>query len=96
VRDAARPFVQTAQEIVAFAMRLRTSFTDAREVPVQTVSRGATLVPRCAGQNTGLNIRFYSWSWDEIPPIDWSQYLFGVDWTVNLFGVLPEEERAFR
>ncbi len=77
-------------------MRLRTSFTDAREFPVQTVSRGATLVPRCAGQNIGLNIRFYSWSWDEIPPVDWSQYLFGVDWTVNLFGVLPEEERAFR
>ncbi len=96
VRDAARPFVQTAQEFVAFAMRLRTSFTDAREFPVQTVSRGATLVPRCAGQNIGLNIRFYSWSWDEIQPVDWSQYLFGVDWTVNLFGVLPEEERAFR
>jgi len=94
VRDAAAPFVRTAQEFVALAMRLRNSFTGARDFPIQAVSRGAALAPRFVGQNIGLNIRLYSWSWDEFPSVDWSQYLFGVDWTTNLFGVLPEEERA--
>lgn len=95
LRDAAEPVVQTAQELRALAKRLRTSFTGPRDFPVQTIGRGATLVPRCAGQSTGLNILFYSWSSDEPPPVDWSQYLFGVDWTLNLFGVLPEKERVF-
>ena len=96
LRDVVAPVVQTGRELRAFAFSLRTSFTAIAQLPAQTVSRGATLVPRSVGQNFGLSMLLYSWSWDDVPCVDWSQSLFGVDWTDNLFGVLPEEERAFR
>lgn len=55
----------------------------------ETFALTAYLEPRCVGQGAGLRILIYSWISDE-PPVNWSEYLFGVDWTLNIFGVFPD------
>jgi hypothetical protein len=46
--------------------------------------------PRIVAPNSGLHLVLYSLVADEAIP--WEEYLFGVDWNLNLFGVKPEEE----
>ncbi len=93
-RDGAAAFVQSHRLFELLAHRTNALFTGTRERASHTFGPAGRLEPRCTGHNSGLNILIYSWIWDE-PPVDWSQYPFGVDWSKNIFGDPPEEEQAF-
>jgi len=98
---SARDFVASWRGALRrFASTLATrsnSFTRIVERHARRVSFEAHLEPRCVGQRSGFHILLYSWVRDEAPSVDWTADLFGVlpiDWAANLFGVLPQEERV--
>jgi hypothetical protein len=92
--------VQTSQESALFAAKIVSSLTRARHVAVKSFGPGASLEPRCVGQNTGFPILLYSWFRDDeaigaLPSL-WPTSWFGVlEWPANWFGPLPDEERVF-
>lgn len=96
-RNAAATFVQLRQDAERLSERLSKyfsrSFTGTREFPTETYGPSARLERCDAGHGVIPRLRLNSWRWDE-PPVPWAEYIFGVDWTLNPFGVL-EEEQAF-
>jgi hypothetical protein len=92
--------VQMSQESASFSAKILSSLTRARDVAAPSFGPGASLEPRCAGQNTGLRILIYSWKrddeWTGILPMTWPTSWFGVlEWPASWFGPLPEDERVF-
>lgn len=87
---AVTALVQLSQNIASLALRVGNSLTRARDVAVQSVGPGASLEPRCVGQNVGLPILLYSWFRD-----DEAIGVLPSMWPASWFGPLPEEERVF-
>lgn len=92
-RYAIALFVQLRQDAKQLANSFRRSFTGAREFTFETYGPSGRLEACDAGHGVIPRLRLNSWKWDQ-PPIPWTEYIFGVDWTLNPFGVL-EEEQAF-
>lgn len=91
-REAVASLVQLRQ-IALLARPLNSSFTSTRERASETFGPSGRLEASYVGHIRGLRLRLNSWRWDE-PPVPWTEYLFGVDWTLDPFGP-PEEEQAF-
>jgi hypothetical protein len=89
-----RSVVATART-VSQTIRLETksvyaSLYKLRECPADAMWPDGQYEPRIVAPNSGLHLVLYSLVADEAIP--WEEYLFGVDWNLNLFGVKPEEE----
>lgn len=91
LRGVCASLVQVRQQADGLASPINQSFTSSAKA--ETYSASGRLEPCDAGQNIFSRLRLQSWIWNT-PPIAWNEYLFGVDWTLNPFGVL-EEEQAF-
>lgn len=86
-------FVQLPRAIARFAKSIQTELTPRSEFALETFGASGSLEACDAGRSIFPQIRINSLKWRQ-PPIPWAEYLFGVDWTLNPFGVL-EEEQAF-
>lgn len=93
--DGVASFVQLPRHIQRLASSLQSRLTvaPASETQTETFGPRGRLETSDAGHRVSRRLKLYSWNWDE-PPIPWAEYIFGVDWTRDIFGV-PEEERAF-
>lgn len=96
--------VQTSQESALFTAKIVSLLTRARHVAVKSFGPGASLEPRCAGQNTGLRILLYSWNRNDdndrgadlFGVLPWPSGWFGASlWPADWFGPLRDEERVF-
>lgn len=104
-KDLVNRLVQTSQEYASFTSKILSSLTRTRHVAVQSFGPGASLEPRCAGQNTGLRILLYSWNRDDetndrgadlFGVLPWPAGWFGASlWPTDWFGPLRDEERVF-
>lgn len=65
------------------------AFTSEAQSAFQRFGSGAMLKARLVGENFGLPLLLFSFARDEA--IDWNAYLFGVDWSQNIFGERAEE-----
>lgn len=92
-RDVCASLVQVRQQADGLANPLNQSFTSSANAASETYGASGQLEQCDAGQSIFSRLRLHSWRWTT-PPIAWNEYLFGVDWTLNPFGVL-EEEQAF-
>lgn len=92
-RDFSAPFVQVRQQADALVTSINASFTRHVEVVTETYGPSGQLEESDAGHIVFPRIRLNSWKW-KTPPTAWNEYLFGVDWTKDIFGV-REEEQAF-
>lgn len=77
IQDCHASLVQMLRDYVSLTIPISASFTETREVAVETCGPSASLEPRCVAQNSGLRIRINSWIWDDDPPVDWAAYPFG-------------------
>lgn len=86
-RDAVASIVQ----IDAFTRSIRKGLNFEREPAPETFGQIARLESCDAGNSVFSRLRLNSWKPDQ-PPTPWAEYIFGVDWTLNIFGVLQEEQ----
>lgn len=93
LRDVSASFVQVRQEADALVISINASFTRDVEVVTETYGPSGQLEASYEGHTVFPRLRLNSWRW-KTPPIAWNEYLFGVDWTKDIFGV-QEEEQAF-
>lgn len=87
--------VQASQESASLTAKILSSLTRARDVAVQSFGPGASLEPRCVGQNTGLPILLYSWFVNDETSDRGADLLSVLPWPAGWFGRLPDEERVF-
>lgn len=93
LRDVSASVVQVRQEVDALVRSINASFTRHVEVVTETYGPSGQLEESYEGHSIFSRLRLNSWKW-KTPPIAWNEYLFGVDWTKDIFGV-QEEEQAF-
>lgn len=90
-RDALASIVQVRLITDALARSLRECLSIERQPAPETFGPIARLEPCDAGHGAFPRLRINSWKRDE-PQTPWAEYIFGVDWTLNIFGVLQEEQ----
>ncbi|MEZ5959127.1 MAG: hypothetical protein R3C30_01700 [Hyphomonadaceae bacterium] len=93
LRDVSASVVQVRQEADVLKTPINSSFTGDVDVVTETYGPCGQLEASNEGHSVFSRLRLNSWRW-KTPPIAWDDYLFGVDWTKDIFGV-REEEQAF-
>ena len=90
-RDAIASLVQVSRLLRVFSIFSREALTRQEQLAPETFGPVGRLESSSAGHAISALLRLNSWKWDE-PPLPWAEYLFGVDWTLNIFGVVEEEQ----
>lgn len=78
-----------AEDYLRKMRSLKSAFTSGAQSAEDRFGSGAMLKARLVGESFGLPLLLFSFVRDEA--IDWNAYLFGVDWSQNIFGDRAEE-----
>lgn len=92
LRAALASVVQTSRTFWVFPISIREASTrPQRQLASEPFGPSGRLESSNAGHVVSARLKLNSWKWDE-PPLPWAEYLFGVDWTRDIFGVIEEEQ----